>query len=46
MSIGLFGKKLGMTQIFVEDGSAVPVTFVKAETCQAVSYTHLRAHET
>jgi large subunit ribosomal protein L3 len=34
MSIGLFGKKLGMTQIFVEDGSAVPVTFVKAETCQ------------
>jgi large subunit ribosomal protein L3 len=23
-----------MTQIFVEDGSAVPVTFVKAETCQ------------
>ena len=34
MTIGLFGKKLGMTQIFADDGTAVPVTFIKAETCQ------------
>ena len=32
MTIGLFGKKLGMTQIFADDGTAVPVTFIKAET--------------
>jgi|TARA_B100000459_G_C8521787_1_gene176485 large subunit ribosomal protein L3 len=34
MSITLFGKKLGMTQIFASDGTSVPVTLVKAETCQ------------
>jgi len=34
MFITLFGKKLGMTQIFASDGTSVPVTLVKAETCQ------------
>jgi len=34
MSAGLFGKKLGMTQIFDENGIIVPVTLVKAEPCQ------------
>ena len=34
MSIGLFGRKIGMTQIFADDGTAVPVTLVQAETCQ------------
>jgi len=34
MSVGLFGKKLGMTQIFDENGTIVPVTLVKAEPCQ------------
>jgi large subunit ribosomal protein L3 len=34
MFITLFGKKLGMTQIFASDGVAVPVTLVKAEVCQ------------
>jgi large subunit ribosomal protein L3 len=34
MSIGLFGKKLGMTRIFTDDGISIPVTFVKVETCQ------------
>ena len=33
MSIGLFGRKIGMTQIFADDGTAVSVTLVQAETC-------------
>jgi len=34
MSVGLFGKKLGMTQIFTDSGDSVPVTLVKAEESQ------------
>ena len=30
---GLIGKKLGMTQVFDEDGSAVPVTLLEAGPC-------------
>ncbi len=30
---GLIGKKLGMTQVFSEDGSAVPVTIIEAGPC-------------
>jgi large subunit ribosomal protein L3 len=36
MGIGLLGKKLGMTQIFGEDGSAIPVTVIKAGPCAVV----------
>ncbi|MDD5170477.1 MAG: 50S ribosomal protein L3 [Syntrophales bacterium] len=31
MKNGLIGRKLGMTQIFAEDGSAIPVTVVEVE---------------
>jgi large subunit ribosomal protein L3 len=31
--IGILGKKLGMTQIFTEDGKACPVTIVEAGPC-------------
>ena len=31
MKIGIIGKKLGMTQIFSENGEAVPVTIIEAE---------------
>src|ERR671936_3186206 len=31
MSIGIIGKKLGMTQIFNEQGQQVPVTVIEAE---------------
>ena len=31
---GLIGKKLGMTQVFAEDGSAIPVTVVEAGPCR------------
>jgi large subunit ribosomal protein L3 len=30
---GILGQKLGMTQIFAEDGTALPVTLVKAGPC-------------
>src|SRR5207253_830733 len=30
---GIIGKKVGMTQVFAEDGSIVPVTVVQAGPC-------------
>ena len=35
--VGLIGKKIGMTQIFQEDGQVVPVTVVKAGPCRVVA---------
>jgi large subunit ribosomal protein L3 len=32
MSIGLIGRKVGMTQVFAEDGTLVPVSVVAVET--------------
>jgi len=34
MSVGLFAKKLGMTQIFDDSGVIFPVTLLKTEKCQ------------
>ncbi|HDN60084.1 MAG TPA: 50S ribosomal protein L3 [Candidatus Marinimicrobia bacterium] len=34
--VGILGKKLGMTQIFSEDGLAIPVTIVEAGPCKVV----------
>ena len=31
MSIGLIGRKVGMTRIFKEDGLSVPVTVIEVE---------------
>lgn len=36
MSIGLLGKKVGMTQVFMEDGRFVPVTVIQAGPCKVV----------
>ena len=36
MAVGLIGKKLGMTQIFGEDGNAIPITVVQAGPCVVV----------
>ena len=33
MTIGILGKKLGMTQLFHEDGRWVPVTVLQAGPC-------------
>jgi len=37
MSIGLIARKAGMTQIFAEDGSAVPVTVLNVEPCKVIA---------
>jgi large subunit ribosomal protein L3 len=34
---GLIARKAGMTQIFSEDGSAVPVTVLNVETCKVIA---------
>ncbi len=36
MMKGIIGKKLGMTQIFLEDGTRVPVTVIQAGPCVVV----------
>jgi len=33
---GIIGKKLGMTQIFTEDGTVVPVTVIQAGPCYVI----------
>src|SRR6201999_3865151 len=33
---GLLGKKLGMTQVFADDGEAVPVTVIQVGPCHVV----------
>lgn len=36
LNIGLLGKKIGMTQVFAEDGEAVPVTVIQAGPCHVI----------
>lgn len=31
MTIGLVGRKLGMTRVFTEDGASIPVTVIEVE---------------
>ena len=38
----ILGKKLGMTQVFREDGTVVPVTVIEAGPCKV---TAVREHE-
>jgi large subunit ribosomal protein L3 len=33
MAVGLLGRKVGMTQVYAEDGSIIPVTVVAAGPC-------------
>src|SRR5690606_31031656 len=37
MRTGLIAQKLGMTRVFREDGSHVPVTVLKVDACQVVA---------
>jgi len=37
MSVGLMARKAGMTQVFAEDGSAVPVTVLNIEPCKVIA---------
>jgi large subunit ribosomal protein L3 len=34
--LGIIGRKLGMTQLFLEDGSVIPVTVVEAGPCKVI----------
>ena len=36
MKKGLIGKKIGMTQLFDENGKVIPVTVVEAGPCSVV----------
>lgn len=36
LKIGLLGKKLGMTQVFAEDGESIPVTVIQTGPCHVV----------
>ncbi|MEO8032611.1 MAG: 50S ribosomal protein L3 [Gemmatimonadota bacterium] len=36
MPTGLIGRKLGMTRVFAEDGTSVPVTVIEAGPCRVV----------
>jgi len=45
MTIGILGKKLGMTQLFQEDGSVVPVTVVQAGPCKVMQVKAKEASE-
>jgi large subunit ribosomal protein L3 len=36
MAIGLLGRKVGMTQVFDDDGNVVPVTVIQAGPCQVL----------
>jgi large subunit ribosomal protein L3 len=41
---GLIGRKIGMTQIFAEDGSQVPVTVIQAGPCTVVGIRRRERH--
>ena len=36
MSLGLVGKKIGMTREFFDSGISIPVTVVKIEKCRVI----------
>jgi large subunit ribosomal protein L3 len=45
MTLGILGKKLGMTQIFREDGTCIPVTVVQAGPCKVLQIKVVAAGE-
>jgi large subunit ribosomal protein L3 len=44
-TLGILGKKLGMTQIFLDDGTCVPVTIVAAGPCKVMQVKMVTAAE-
>ena len=45
MQKAIIGKKIGMTQIFDENGKVIPVTVVEAGPCTCLLYTSDAADE-
>lgn len=44
MTIGLLGKKIGMTQIFCKEGKAIPITVLQVGPCIIVSTKNIESH--
>ncbi|PHQ69736.1 MAG: 50S ribosomal protein L3 [Sneathiella sp.] len=44
MRSGLIAKKLGMTRVFAEDGTHVPVTVLEVDNCQVVAHRKMDSH--
>ena len=44
MRSGLIAKKLGMTRVFAEDGTHVPVTVLEVDNCQVVAHRTSDSH--
>ncbi|MDF3034380.1 MAG: ribosomal protein [Alphaproteobacteria bacterium] len=44
MRTGLIAEKIGMTQIFTEDGTQVPVTVLKVDNCSVVAVRTVEKH--
>jgi len=44
MTIGLIGRKIGMTQIFLGEGELVPVTVIEAGPCAVVTKKTIEKH--
>jgi large subunit ribosomal protein L3 len=45
MTVGILGKKLGMTQLFQEDGTWIPVTVIQAGPCKVLQVKAKQASE-
>ena len=45
MTFGILGRKLGMTQMFKEDGTCIPVTVVQAGPCKVLQVKMVTAQE-
>src|SRR4029450_10841719 len=41
---GLIGRKVGMTQVFADDGSQVPVTVIEAGPCTIIGIRTTESH--
>ena len=44
MSVGILGNKIGMTQIFDEDGNVIPVTIVRVGPCVVTQIKTIERH--
>ncbi|MCF8468445.1 MAG: 50S ribosomal protein L3 [Sneathiella sp.] len=44
MRSGLIAKKLGMTRVFAEDGTHIPVTVLAVDNCQVVAHRKAETH--
>lgn len=42
MSVGILGRKVGMTQIFTEEGKRVPVTVIESQGCEVLQQKALK----